>query len=201
VTPGSPTAAGGQSDPFRSFRPGQHVTEDWNAYPLHPQPPTIQARFGQVFGPAVPAAARSGDELTLNPTVFSDNTAGHQGAGYLDGTGFLINSSRLISGRFRIEQDGKTLASGNAVDGLPQIRLSKHPSLVRFMLTARRSDPHYDLSTASDTTWTWRSRPDAAAKVPAPWGCVPELAHFTGNFVRQCVVQPMITLRYEVAGL
>src|SRR5262249_43645156 len=45
VTPGLPTAAGGQSDGFRSFRPGQHVTENWNAFPLHPQPVTFQARF------------------------------------------------------------------------------------------------------------------------------------------------------------
>ena len=60
--------------------------------------------------PPVPAAARVGNELTLLPTVFSDNTAGHQGAGYLDGTGFFTSFVPTISGHFRIEQDGKTLA-------------------------------------------------------------------------------------------
>ncbi|HET7016705.1 MAG TPA: hypothetical protein VFI65_22475 [Streptosporangiaceae bacterium] len=198
ATSGMPSPAGGQTEPFRSFRPGQRVTEDWNIYPLHPQPEVSLARFGSLDGPPIPAAARVGDELTLNPTVFSDNTPGHLGAGYFDGTGLIfVSSSRKISGSFRVEQNGKTLASGNPVHGLPQVKLSDRPSLVRFTLTARRKDRHYDLSTASDTTWTWRSQPDPKAQVPARWGCL----RATRGFTRQCAVQPMLTLRYQVAGL
>src|SRR6185437_2675448 len=147
--------------------------------------------------PPIAAAGRVGNELTLVPTVFSDNTAGHQGAGYLDGTGFLTSTVPTVTGHFLIRQDGKKLASGNAVQGPPQVQLSNHPSVVRFTLTARRSDSHYDLSTASSTTWTWRSRPAPTAKLPVHWGC------FTGggNITRKCAVQPMLTLNYKVAGL
>jgi hypothetical protein len=201
VTPGFPTAAGGQSDAFRSFGAGQHVIEDWNDYPLHPQPLVSLTRFGGIFA-SVPSAARVGDLLTLAPVVFSDSTSGHLGAGYLDGTGFDTGMSPTVSGRFRIEQNGKTLASGNAVNGVPQVKLSNRPSVVRFTLTARRTDPRYDLSTASDTTWTWRSRPAPAATVSAPWECLPKGANaFNGPFTRHCAVQPMLTLGYQIAGL
>jgi hypothetical protein len=56
VTPDFPAAAGGQSAAFRSFRPGQRVTEDWNDYPLHPQPTVSPAGFGELFGFSVPSA-------------------------------------------------------------------------------------------------------------------------------------------------
>lgn len=201
VTPGFPVAAGGQSNAFRSFRPGQRVIENWNDYPLHPQPAVSQGRLaGGLFGGVIPAAARIGDTLALDPVVFSDSTVGHLGAGFLDGAGFDTLAVRTVSGRFLIEQNGKRLASGNAANGLPRVKLSKHPSIVRFTLTARRTDPRYDLSTASDTTWTWRSRPDASAKVPAPWGCLPN-GGFNGTLIHQCAVQPMMTLNYQVAGL
>src|SRR5206468_8097886 len=49
----------------------------------------------------------------------------------------------------------------------------------------------------SSTTWTWRSRRDPGATVPAAWACR------TGptGLTRRCAVQPMITVRYDVGGL
>jgi hypothetical protein len=61
--------------------PGQHVSENWGAYPLHPAPDVklIQAK-GQ-FRPIIASATRTGDTLDLYLTAFSDSVPGQTGGG------------------------------------------------------------------------------------------------------------------------
>ena len=71
---------GGQTGAFRVYAGGQRLSEDWNAYPLHPQP-DVQLLSGNL-GAALPvllSAFRSGNALTLAPNPFSDSFPGHSG--------------------------------------------------------------------------------------------------------------------------
>jgi len=189
---------GGQSDGWRLLHSGEHLTEDWNRYPLHPAPSVILPGSSALTG--IPSAIRAGNVLSLQITPFSDNTYSHLG------TGFDPNlSDDHVSGRYAIYQDGVRIAGGNAVKaagGLDptlavRARLSPRPSVVRFVLTASRASRRFPLSAASRDVWTWPSRPEPRATLTAPWAC-----RITGSTVDEhCAVQGMLTLRYLVAGL
>ena len=138
---------GGQADAFRSLHAGQHITEDWNRYPLHPQPNV--SRTGCSAFPVLTSAGRHGNLLALDTTPFSDKQLGHLGTGFF--TGFFGGSDAKMSGRFETDQNGVKLAAGNAVNGIPPVRLSRHPSVIRFALTAARTGKRYVLSPASST--------------------------------------------------
>jgi subtilase family protein len=188
------TFAGGQTGTLRTYRPDAAASEEWNRYPLHPAPTVNQAAPARSPVPLLLSAARAGDALTLAVTPFSDSTAGHTG------TFAAPDPTSKLTERYEVDQDGARLASGNAVNGVPPVRLSPGPSRVRFTLSARRTGPHYILSPASTTTWQWRSQRDPSAAVPPPWACL------TGPrdrpaLTRQCAVQPMMTLAYQVSGL
>src|SRR5690349_11360689 len=190
------TFAGGQAGALRSYQPGEQLTEDWGRYPLHPAPEAgLPRQASALFGfSALPMAARAGDTLSLSPTAFSDSTPGHLGGGLLPDPGAAITE------RYQISQDGTRLSAGDARQGIPPVRLSARPSAVRFTFSARRPGPHYVLSTASTTTWQWRSQRDPAATVPAPWSC-PAAPPPATRATRMCAVQPVLTLAYQVAGL
>jgi hypothetical protein len=49
--------------------------------------------------------------------------------------------------------------------------------------------------------WTWPSRPDPAATVPAPWACGGSLVGHQFVYDRHCAMQDMMMLRYRLAGL
>ncbi|HEX3492897.1 MAG TPA: hypothetical protein VHU92_26375 [Streptosporangiaceae bacterium] len=188
-------AAGGQSDAWRLLHGGEHLTEDWNRYPLHPAPNVILPGSTALTG--IPSAIRAGNLLSLQITPFSDNTYGHLG------TGFLTTSK--VSGRYAIYQDGARIAGGNAVKtagGLNptlavQARLSPRPSVIRFVVTASRASRLFPLSAASTDVWTWPSRPEPRATLTAPWVC----NGGSNSTDEHCAVQGMLTLRYQVAGL
>jgi hypothetical protein len=74
-------AFGGQAEVLRSRRPGPHVTEEWNRYPLHPQPDVSLAGFSDLPFSELPSAARAGDVLSVLALAFGDNTPGHLGRG------------------------------------------------------------------------------------------------------------------------
>lgn len=186
----------GQADALRSLPAGRPQQENWNRYPLHPAPDVSLASAGGF--PALPSAARAGDLLTLSTTPFSDNALGHLGSGFF--TGFFGGSDARMSGRFEIDQNGARLAAGSALDGVPPVRLGRHPSVIRFALSAARTGRHYVLSPASAAVWTWRSRRDTAARVPPSWLCIAESGQGL-RITRRCAVQPMMTLRYQVHGL
>lgn len=198
--------AGGQTDDLRTFRAGQRLTENWNAYPLHAGYNTNLIGAANV-ATALPSASRAGNALTLDVMPFSDSTPGHVG-----GSGFFggaVASYGKISGHYLIAENGKTIAAGNplthhqavgpAGEFHTRVTLSPHPATIRLVLDATRKAKIYPLSTVSRTVWTWRSVPRRGARVPAGWGCV--LQAFGTVTGRSCAVEPMMTLEYAVAGL
>jgi hypothetical protein len=153
---------------------------------------------GAVNGPTptIVSANRSGNILTLDFMPFSDSVNGHLGTGYNPVSG------GTISGTYQIKQNGTTVASGNALNSsgiVPrefyhQVTLSPKPSVISFALTARRTGAAFRLSSATRTTWTWRSAHEAAATVPSWWYC-----SFAGN--HNCAAQALPILSYAVGGL
>ena len=180
---------GGQTDGFRTYRAGQQLTQDWGAYPLHPQP-NAQTAHGHVAAdlPVRASAFRIGNTVTLSVTPFSDNFPGHFG------TGFAGGRRAGITGSYAIYQNGRRIAHGNPARQISPVRVTGRPSVIRFTLTARRHRPLARLSQASSTTWTWRSWRRPAATIPPAWWC-----EFDGP--RRCAVQPMMTLDYHIRGL
>jgi hypothetical protein len=183
--------SGGDDDDFRWYAGGQHETQDWNAFPLHP------AAFTTLGGPAAvlitpTSAARVGNRLLLDFTPFSDNQFGHTGPG------FGGNGSALVTGSYQVDQDGRRIARGSALNGIPAVRLSARPSQVRFTLTAHRYSSFFPLSSGSQTVWTWRSRPEPSARVPRAWFC---WFNKRGQLVHRCAVQHLMSLSYQVRGM
>jgi hypothetical protein len=198
--------AGGQTDDLRTFRAGQRLTENWNAYPLHAGYNTNLIGAANVAA-ALPSASRAGNALTLDVMPFSDSTPGHVG-----GSGFFggaVAPYGKISGHYLIAENGRTIAAGNplahdqavgpAGEFHTRVTLSPHPATVRLVLDATRKAKIYLLSTVSRTVWTWRSVPRRGARLPAGWGCV--LQAFGTVTGRSCAVEPMMTLEYAVTGL
>jgi hypothetical protein len=186
---------GGQSDAFRVFSGGQQLTEEWNGYPLHPQP-DVQL-LGGVMGAALPqfvSASRSGNTLNLAMVPFSDNYPGHLGNAVFS----FVNGKALESGSYAIYQNGVRIARGNLANGIKPVQLSTHPSVIKFVLAESRLGAAFPLSTAATTVWTWRSAPQPGVTVPPNWFCG---FSSRGLLLRHCAVQPMMTLDYHVRGL
>jgi hypothetical protein len=183
--------SGGDTDIYRQFSGGQAETQNWNAYPLHPAPFTTLGGLSAAFA-TLTSAGRSGNVLNLGFTPFSDNQFGHLGPG------FFGNGSALVAGRYVVDQNGRKIASGSALNGIPGIRLSARPSVIRFTLSADRYSSFFQLSSGSQTVWTWPTARDASARVPRAWFC-----SFTrsGRLDRQCAVQHLMTLSYQVQGM
>ena len=187
---------GGQTDNFRTLPAGQQVSQDWNRYPLHPQPDVslLPGRIGAQF-PTFPSASRSGNMLTLAFTPFSDNEPGHTGAGFFGGPGLAV------TGRYVIDQNGIRIASGNPVNGIAPVRLSAKPSVIRFALTATRTGKSYPQSASSTTVWTWRSERLPKVTLPPSWFCGLTIVGNQLRLLHRCVVQQLLTLGYQVQGL
>jgi hypothetical protein len=187
---------GGQSDNFRTLLAGQQLTQDWNRYPLHPQPSVnlLAGNAGRQF-PTFPSAFRSGNTLTLGFTPFSDNEPGHLGAGFFGGHGLAV------TGRYVIHQNGVRIARGNPVDGIAPVLLSAKPSVIRLALTAARSGKSFPQSASSTTVWTWRSAREPNATLPPSYFCGFVVVGNQLRLLRRCAVQPMLTLGYQVQGL
>ena len=200
-----PGLAGGQSDDLRTFHAGEQLDENWNTYPLHAGYNTNligAANPNAPQNPPIPSASRQGNTLTLDVMPFSDSTLGH-----LSAAGF---SGGKITGHYEIDENGKAIAAGNPLqhgrevgpfgEFHTRVTLSPHPAAVRFVLDASRTARIYPLSTASHTVWTWRSRRESGARLPAGWSCaLTSLGAGAGG--RSCAVQPMMTLEYAVAGM
>jgi hypothetical protein len=185
---------GGQRSSGEVYRAGEHLDVGWNAFPLHPGYNVNLAGAANPF-PALPSASRSGNRLTLDVVPFSDNQPGHTGLGF-------------SAGHYALDENGRQIAAGNALRAgdnnhgvLVRASLRPQPATVRFSLTASRPPRFYPLSGQTRTVWTWRSA-RGSGTLPPGWACVPP-----GPFGpapradRRCAVQPMLTLRYAVAGL
>jgi hypothetical protein len=188
---------GGQTDAFRLLHGGQRLTQNWNQYPLHPG---VDVVFPGAQIATQPSAARAGNLLVLDLTPFSDNQPGHLGTGLVDP---VPGQTADVHGRYALYQDGRQIAAGNAVTAtggyggvFVGAELSPRPAVLRFVLTASRASRPYPLSATSRDVWTWPTRRDPGATVPAPWLC-----ETTAAQTRHCAVQPLVTLDYDVAGL
>jgi hypothetical protein len=182
------------------------VTADWGRYPLHPTAntvlPGIQA-LGSPF-PTLPTATRAGNVLTLDMTPFGDNQPGDTGSGYAGSCAGI-----RCRGTYALYQNGRKIAGGNAVraagpftDFLLQARLSPRPARLAFVLTASRASRRFRLSATSRDVWTWPTRRQPAATVPAPWTCGETIAPDGQiRYPNRCAVQPMLTLAYQIARL
>jgi hypothetical protein len=182
---------GGQFGPPLAYAPGEQQTQDFGAYPLHPAP---DARVENIAGlaPTLVSAGRAGNTLRLAMTAFSDSIPGHFG----QGTGAPVKTSAS----YQIDQNGTQIASGSLPNFYGPVAasaaLSPSPSTIQFTLNTAQSTAMGPLSTATQTVWAWRSAPAAGATLPAGWTCLPG-----GVVNRACAVQPMMTLRYAVAGM
>ena len=189
-----------QEEFFRAVRPGEHLTDGWNAYPLHPAV-NVNLAPAEELVTYLPSADRAGNRLTLEVTPFGDNQPGHTGYGFAKVPG------ATITGSYRIDENGKRIAAGNAARlgaGGPfytRVKLLPEPSVIRFTLAAARTGKPYQLSTASRTVWTWRSAHETGATLPPNWYCFNPPPGPIKSLPRHCAVQPMMTLRYQVAGM
>jgi hypothetical protein len=189
-----------QEEFFRAVRPGEHLTDGWNAYPLHPAV-NVNLAPAEELVTYLPSADRAGNRLTLEVTPFGDNQPGHIGSGFAKVPG------ATITGSYQIDENGKRVAAGNAARpgaGGPfytRVKLLPEPSVIRFTLVAARTGKPYRLSTASRTVWTWRSAHETGATLPPNWYCFNPPPGPVKSLPRHCAVQPMMTLRYQVAGM
>lgn len=191
---------GGQTSASRLIRAGQRLAQTWGGYPLHPGP--------NVSFPHVPflvrsSATRAGNDLSLDVTPFSDNQPGDTGAGL---TVPFPGKTSQVTGSYALYQNGTKIAGGNAVkatggfgDVQVSAKLAAQPSRIRLVLATSRASAQYHLSATSRDVWTWRSRPQPRATIPAPWLC--NFAPVAPDQDRHCAVQPMIRLGYRIAGL
>jgi hypothetical protein len=187
---------GGQTDAWRTLPSGQQLTENWNAYPLHPQP-DVQALTGALATELAqyPSAFRVGNRLNLFEAPFSDNSSGHTGGGFVGVPGSVMIDS------YDVYQDGARIAHGNPANGIPAIPVSASPSTIRFALNAALVGAKYPLSSSSSTVWTWKSLAEPAAKVPDSWYCGFRVVHGAVSLIHRCAIQPLLTLDYQVQGL
>ena len=185
------------NDAWRTLPAGGQLTEDWNAYPLHPQP-DVQLLTGPLAAelPQYASAFRVGNYLGLSEIPFSDNYFGHLGVG------FYGPFSETVVDSYAVYQNGKRIAHGNpATIGILPVKVSRKPSAIRFVLNAGTWGARYPLSPASSTVWTWKTQVEPAARVPHSWFCGYKNVH--GNAVPdyRCAIQPLLTLNYQVQGL
>jgi hypothetical protein len=190
---------GGQTEAFRLLHGGQRLTGNWNRYPLHPTPNDSLPGTG-IFA-ALPTAVRAGDTLLLDITPFGDNHKAHTGTGFFSG---FFNRRGKVTGSYALFVNGTKVAGGSTskvthgASGLfLRTTLGTAPSTVKLAVSADRGGQQYMLSPASQDVWTWQSRPQPSAAVPAPWFC----GFSRGHFDRHCAVQDMMMMRYHVAAL
>jgi hypothetical protein len=174
----------GALDSVRTLLPGQQLTENWNEYPLHPQPDAqlLTGSFATLFS-QLPSAFRTRNVLFLSPNPVTDNQIGHIGlAGYTAGFNAELNGHKVAGGSFQ---------------GGAMLKVGTKPSVVRFALHVTQQDPLSVLSGGTTTIWTMHTSPQPHAVIPSSWFC------FTadGNVTQRCAIAPMLTLSYQVAKL
>jgi hypothetical protein len=170
-----------QADGIRTLLPGQQLTENWNQYPLHPEPTAqlLTGNFARIFS-ELPSAFRTGNTLILSPAPMSDNQVGHFGIA-------------PFTSWFSAQQNGRRIGGGG-FEGLVVLKASAKPSVIRFALHAQQLNPLSVLSPATKTVWIMHTSRQPHAVIPSSWFC------FTpdGNFTQHCAIPPMLTLSYQV---
>jgi hypothetical protein len=176
----------GQTDDWHTVLAGQHLTENWNQYPLHPQP-EVQVLSGKLATelPAIPSSFVADHFLWLINAPFSDNDTqfGHAGGG-------------VFSGKYTLSAAGHRLAGGRYF-GFVRVKLTKLPPVLTLNEQFRQPQPLSVLSPVTDTTWTMHTNSNQSASIPRSWECA------TASYLptQHCAIQPMLTVNYQVAGL
>jgi hypothetical protein len=184
----------------RLLHPGEQLTDNWAADPLHPGADELLTTLPNMFwqgGASLPTAVRTGNTLQLQLDPFDDSAPGHE-----TGAVQAQPGPDQATGTYRISQNGRTVASGDAVAAASiglfyaKTTLSPKASTVRFALRYARGAKNTTLPAATSTVWAWRSAPKPGARLPRGWTCV---RFYYGH--RACAAQPMLTLGYSVARL
>jgi len=186
-----------QTSSWQLLRAGQEPSTDWNAYPLHPAPNLAPVTVAE---PTLPSASRAGNKLVLDLTPFSDNTPGHTGSGVTRFNGVTGSGSYAIYANGTKLTSGKLSTSRPTPDVYAVAALSPKPTQIEFTLTTTRKAPGSNLSGTSEDNWTWPSRAQPHASMPAPWYCWATFVHWRRIvYDRHCTVQDMMTLDYQLA--
>ncbi|HET9894233.1 MAG TPA: hypothetical protein VFQ44_04815 [Streptosporangiaceae bacterium] len=172
----------GQDDVLHTVPAGKQLTDNWNEYPLHPQPDVqlLTGRNARIFS-ALPSAWRSGDELFLLVNPFSDNELGHLGD-----ADFGASSSLTENGK-KVRMFG--------FPGFQDAKLNPAPGTVVYSITTTHADPLDTLSARTTTAWTFPSARNASAKIPRNWIC----ANARFFLTQKCSIPSMLSLNYTVA--
>src|ERR1022692_1286016 len=199
------TSLGGHDDALRVFRAGERLRENWNAYPLHPAPNVNLIGRANLIG-TLPSASRAGNTLILNISPFGGSQPGHTGPGFSSRRYRVDQKGGRIAGRFLGGEPGVLPGGQPGFLPLPgfnaRLRLSPRSSLIRLVLNASRTGKSYPLSPRIRAVWTWRSSRQPRAMLPKGWVCRPATTIPLPTAAdRHCAAQPMMTLRYAVAGL
>lgn len=192
----------GQFSTGSIFSAGEHLSLNWNDYPLHnglySYLPGVAklAHRSHIVNPV--SASRTGNVLSVALTPFSDNQPGHYG------TGLRVGPGAKFSGTYQIDQNGTKVAGGKVRPDIFGVfaalaKLGTTPSTVSLTFDAARTGPDFELSTSGQTTWTWRSAPAQRAKLPTGYYCASLLT--AGTVTQDCAAQPLMTLGYAVPGL
>ncbi|MEV4219307.1 S8 family serine peptidase [Nonomuraea sp. NPDC049725] len=122
---------GGLTDRPRTYRPGERVKEDW---------------FAPVVRPAVQAATRTGDVLTVQVPEFVD-ADGHQG--------YARDSADKDTTAARFYRDGQLVEERSTLRGaFPAVA---EDAEYRLELDTTRTGDEWLHATATRTSWTFRS--------------------------------------------
>lgn len=185
--------AGGQYAQPATYRAGRRVHVDWNRYPLHPSGPASTMKAADpnasMFQPPV---TRQGDKVALWMIPFTDDQPGHEGT--------------TFTGTYSLTSDGARIAGGDADTDYgrfyTRVTVAPEPATLRLTLDASRTGPQFTLSNATHTEWTWRSARHPDARLPYGWTCYQgSVNEETPPPTHDCDVEPLLTLRYAVAGL
>ncbi len=192
-----PDPVGGQDEALRLFHGGEHLDENWNAYPLSPEPDANLAGPANFYA-VQPSAVRRGDELNLAIAPFGDSQPGHTGPGFSAGSYSITDNGRKIAAGRLKANFGPLGGSGGFTN---TSKLTGRPSVVSVALNVSRPAGSYPLSGHLSATWTWRTARQPRRSLPKGWTCHINYLFEIPDGGRHCTVQPLMMLRYVVAGL
>ncbi|WP_326568787.1 hypothetical protein VSH64_44760 [Amycolatopsis rhabdoformis] len=184
---------GDQRSTSESYRGGEHKTEGYNKFPLHPAGATAVGAAIPSSSFVVPGVVRDGDDVAIDLVPFTDNEPGHTG------TGTYGEPGDLRDGHYRLTQDGAVVEEGPSGEDVQFTQpVGAAPSVLGLTVDATHSGPMFRLSTATHTEWSWRSQHVDGPVLPAPLICriskgqAPDTA---------CGVEPLLMPTYAVGGL
>ena len=187
--------SGSDTDLFRTFSGGQHQYADVERVPAAPGSGHDPGRrVGRVPGAALGQPAPAARCAWTSPRS-ATTSSGHAGPGYSG------NGSAQVTGTYTVAQNGRPIARGSALNGIPAIPLQP---------PAVGGPVHADRQPASRYLPAIPGQPDrldlalgAGHHGPGAAGLVLLLhpAGYSVRYHRECAVQPLMTLSYQVRGM